>query len=133
MRMIFIEGVPGTGKSTMARNLCTYFSSQGMDAQWHLEEARDHPVHPKPQDISDVEAGLSEKYLRQWSNFLDQSIGKNTVHIFDGSAFQSTVRFMMEKRQPGIESYYRRFEEIVCSSNSRMVYFRPAKIFHNVE
>lgn len=50
------------------------------------------------------------------------------LHILDGSAFQSTVRFMMEMNLSGIERYYRSFEEIVSVLRPRMVYLRPCEV-----
>jgi hypothetical protein len=128
MRIVFVEGVPGSGKSTMAEKLCASAVASGLDARWYLEESHDHPVHPKSSQALKSSDRFADECLRAWSNFVEKSKGNGTLHILEGSAFQSTVRFMMEKRLAGIEHYYRCFEEIVRRLEPRMVYLRPCDV-----
>lgn len=125
MRVCFIEGLPGSGKSTLAEAVCAIAVRSGYDARWYLEESPDHPVHPKPWGALKNQDNFVDECLRSWADFANQCLKQETLHILEGSVFQSTVRFMMEKRQPGIQNYYRRFEEIVGVLNPRMVYLRP--------
>ncbi|HEY0847117.1 MAG TPA: hypothetical protein VGE12_17240, partial [Noviherbaspirillum sp.] len=63
--------------------------------------------------------------LEAWSQFTAKCQKDRVVHILEGSAFQSTVRFMLEDRLQGIDTYYRRYEEIVAPLNPQMIYLRP--------
>lgn len=128
MQIVFIEGVPGSGKSSMAERLCSKAVSVGIDAKWYQEESRDNPLRMKTESAMISQGSLAEECLSTWASFIDQYKGQNTIHIFEGIAFQSTVRFMMEKRENGIERYYRRFEEIVECLNPSMVYLRPCDV-----
>lgn len=126
MAIWLLEGLPGSGKSTMAAMLCALAGEAGMRAAWYREECADHPVHP-PSLTTRRRDGHSfiDACLNAWSRFTAASQGENIVHILEGSAFQSTVRFMMEERLGGIEDYFLQFEEIVSQSSPRLVYLRP--------
>jgi adenylate kinase family enzyme len=128
MQIVFIEGVPGSGKSTMAEQLCSNAASLGIDVRWYLEESPDNPVRMGVGNATKSQGHFADECLSSWASFADKCQGQKTVHIFEGIAFQSTVRFMMERRENGIERYYRRFEEIVGCLNPRMVYLRPRDV-----
>jgi adenylate kinase family enzyme len=128
MQIVFIEGVPGSGKSSMAEQLCSNAASLGSDVRWYLEESQDNPVRMSVGNAAKSHGYFAEECLSSWASFVDQCQGQKTVHIFEGIAFQSTVRFMMDMRENGIERYYRRFEETVECLKPRMVYLRPRDI-----
>jgi len=125
MKILFVEGVPGVGKSTISEKICSLLTKQGHVARWYLEESHDNPLHPKTWRNPITPDSHIEECLSQWSKFVEVWADKDTTHIFDGSAFQSTVRFMMERRLDGIDRYFRRFEEIVIPFNPQILYFRP--------
>lgn len=125
MHLIFIERIPGSGKSTLAEKSCAAAVRAGYDAMWYLEESKNHPVHPATLRLLKSQPTFIEDCLRSWSSFVEQYQKGNILHILEGSAFQSTVRFMMEHKQAGIEDYFRRFEDIVRPLSPRMVYLRP--------
>jgi hypothetical protein len=134
MTMWLIEGLPGVGKSTMAAHLCDIAREAGYKASWYLEESADHPVHPALLTARRRSGGdFIEDCLASWRQFADRSAGEDTVHILEGSAFQSTVRFLMEERLENIETYYARFQEVVAPTRPRMVYLRPADFLGHSE
>jgi adenylate kinase family enzyme len=128
MQIVLIEGVPGSGKSSMAERLCSKATIAGINAKWYQEQSQDNPLRMKAENAMKSQGNFAEECLSTWASFVDQCKEQRTIHIFEGIAFQSTVRFMMEKRENGIEQYYRRFEEIVKCLNPRMVYLRPHDI-----
>jgi hypothetical protein len=126
MSLWLIEGLPGSGKSTMAERLCSIAMESGYDAVWFLEESDDHPVHPKSLKVKRRNANtFIDACLEAWSQFTEKCRKGSAVYILEGSAFQSTVRFMMEERLPAIDTYYRRYEEVVAPLNPQMIYLRP--------
>lgn len=125
MRVIFIEGIPGSGKSTMAEKICAEAKTCGTNAKWYLEEARDHPLRPQslPRPRSGPE--LVSRLLSSARGFVAEEMGNQTLHILEGIAFQSTVRFLMEEGHEDIENYFRAFEEIFLPLSPVLIYLRP--------
>jgi hypothetical protein len=126
MTLWFVEGLPGTGKTTMAEQLCAIAQKSGRAAAWYLEESIDHPVHGQSLKLERKNGGgFVTACLDSWHRFAERAANDAVIHILEGSAFQSTVRFMMEEELSGIEEYYTRFEEIVSPLAARVIYLRP--------
>lgn len=116
----------------MAEHLCNLAKESGYVATWYLEESDDHPVHSKLMKAQRRDGrNFIEMCLQSWSRFVEKGQKENALYILEGSAFQSTVRFMMEERMPAIDDYYRRFEKLVAPLNPRMVYLRSRDPFQH--
>jgi hypothetical protein len=113
MTIWLVEGLPGAGKSTLARHLGELASDAGHMARWYLEEDKDHPVHPATLRAQGSQGGVfAEACLDAWATFVSRD-DQGVLHILEGSAFQSSVRFMLETGYAGIDDYFRRFEDIL--------------------
>lgn len=131
MGVIFIEGIPGSGKSTMAEKICAKAKAGGIDAKWYLEEAHDHPVHPRPSQKSRLGPELVSRFLSGARSFFAEEMSGQTLHILEGTAFQSTIRFLMEEEHEDIENYFRAFEEIFIPLSPVLIYLRPHDAKHH--
>ena len=131
MQLLLIEGVPGSGKTTTAKEVCRLLSSIGFRANWYREEAAEHPIHPR--SLTKLRDGpdFAKRCLKQWDLFVGQVQQGEELHIMEGSAFQSTVRFMMENNMDGIERYFSEFVNVVKPLSPAMVYLRPNDIVKN--
>lgn len=110
----------------MAERLCSLAKKSGNSAVWYLEESSEHPVHSKLLKETRRNSSIfTEACLLAWSRFAEKCQSDNVLHILEGSALQSTVRFMMEERIADIGTYYQRYEEIVACLNPCLVYLRP--------
>lgn len=125
MSIWLVEGLPGSGKSTLAEHLCSLARESGCESTWYLEESGAHPVHSRSMKSRRRDGRFIEDCLQAWGRFAKQCQASDTIHILEGSAFQSTVRFMMEEKLAGIEDYYQCFEKVIASLHPRMVYLRP--------
>lgn len=126
MTLYFVEGLPGTGKTTLAERLCSQANRSGRSATWYLEEAIDHPVHGRKLKVARKNSKIfAASCLDAWRHFAENATKAKGIHLLEGSAFQSTVRFMMEEELSNIEDYYTQFEEIVSPLAARVVYLRP--------
>lgn len=127
-RVVFVEGLPGSGKTTLARRLCEAEREAGRASEWHLEEMAEHPVHPHPLGACRTHDEYPLLCLQSWQRFTDRSESEDTLQILEGSVFQSTVRFMMEQERDhqAIAEYVARFEEIVAPLQPGFIYLRPA-------
>jgi hypothetical protein len=46
MKLVIIERVPRSDKSTLAETLCDAVIASDINVSWFLEESKCHPVHP---------------------------------------------------------------------------------------
>lgn len=134
MQLLFIEGVPGSGKSTLAELICRQAQVHGMDAEWYLEEMKDHPVHPYALRAAKSQSDFPEHCLRSWQQFLHECGDREGLRILEGSMFQSSVRFMLERGHAvRIDSYFRDFLALMRECDVRMIYIRPREIASHID
>lgn len=77
--MIFIEGLPGTGKSSTALNLKRELQARGHDFSLFLETDGDSPLRYKEgTSLNDNVDEFSETMLRHWADFLSSNT-QNTI------------------------------------------------------
>ena len=131
MQLLFIEGVPGAGKTTTARTICELVRNQGIDASWYLEEAAEHPIHPNLITRFSDNPDFAEVCLKRWKIFVERHQKSNRLHIMEGSAFQSSVRYLMENNHPGIEKYFAAFVRQVQPLAPALLYLRPNDVMKN--
>lgn len=131
MRLLLIEGVPGSGKTTAAKEICWLLTSNGVRATWYLEEAVEHPIHPRVLTRLCDAPDFADNCLMRWESFVGQMRSRPEMHIMEGSAFQSTVRFMMENDVGGIENYFSKFVDVVKPLAPAMIYLRPSDVVEN--
>jgi hypothetical protein len=124
MSLVFIEGLPGSGKSTLAKRLCESAIARGIAAKWYLEKDCDHPIHPSSIKKLRKSKNFPQLCLQQVRDFIEAASQEETLHILEGTAFQSTVRFMMEEELENISGYYREFEAALPFNSSALIYLR---------
>ena len=122
-RLVLIEGIPGTGKTTLAEALCERFRAGGLDAAWYLEEAHHHPVTPREGRPPD-RTGRIPWWLERWRTFAESGADRERVRIVEGTAFQSTARFLYAGglEDDAILPYLAGFERAVASLRPCFVY-----------
>lgn len=72
-----------------------------------------------------MKADYPERCLHGWQCFVDEIRNGSTLHILEGSVFQSTVRFMMEQDRTDIDDYFERFMAVLSPLRSVLIYLRP--------
>jgi len=122
-RLWLVEGIPGSGKSAAAERLCELATSQGVTARWWLEEDKNHPVLPATLRRRSAEAQFPDLCVAAFASFLREEEG---VLILEGSAFQSTVRFMFANGMgvPRMQAYLDRWAEVVAPADPRLLVLR---------
>lgn len=134
MKLIFIEGVPSSGKSTMAKMLCDIAQKEGVNSSWYLEQSIEHPIHPVNTEHNKHDHKFAVHCLKQWQKFVSANKAKDHLFILDGSLFQSTIRFMLEgNNTEQIADYYTSCQSILSTIPSNIIYLRPPEINSHIE
>jgi thymidylate kinase len=126
-RLIFIEGLPGSGKSTTARNLTAWLVRAGVAAHCCLEVEPDHPLnvggdlHPAGMTLGTelfgrytVEAYVAES-LQRWQRFVALAQKEQATSVVESYPYQNAVRVLlqMDTSPDRIKQYVAEVEEIV--------------------
>ena len=121
--VILVEGLPGSGKTTTSQLLVSEYRRRGTRYVWAREEATDHPFFGPGVRRLHQQADYDEICLAQWRLLVDHRAP--TRWVLDGCAMQSAVRFMFEQdwTMDRVESYWRRFEQIIGCVRVALVYF----------
>jgi hypothetical protein len=96
-RLILVEGLPGSGKSTTGQRLLLHLRRLGANATWWAEEDPDHPLYPFHDQVSlralldDLAAGHHQRVIEtavgKWRDFAEQLAGADGVTILDACLF----------------------------------------------
>ena len=127
-KLILIEGIPGSGKSTTAWKLSAEIRDSGKDCRCFLEWDDDHPIFiGYERDISEIVLSFRERegdILKQWEEFARGAQSKETISIIESRFWQTTMMLMY------LSGYS---EDGVIESNQRVVTaiteLKPALIY----
>jgi len=131
-RVILVEGIPGSGKTSLAEWLGGEIEARGIDAAWVPEIQPDHPVIDRPTMRTARNAGYAARCVERWQAFSKrvQGLESPMVFIIEGCLFQSTVRFLVEyDRSSGeIEGYLPAVERSLAPLHPMLVYLTQTDV-----
>ena len=131
-RLVIIEGIMGSGKSTTARWIAAQLEAAGRRALAITERVEPHPVRGTDgldhwfQPWLDVTAeGLADRSLAKWRSFVADAQAAETIHTLDGQLFHGdlTNLFLMEATPAAIAKYCKAVTEIVRPLAPLLIYF----------
>lgn len=135
-KLILVDGLPGSGKSSTAEFLADQFDGSGIPAEWIWETEKGHPFHVwgdfshewfdglEARDAGD----LIEGSLAKWLAFVEAKAAAEGVTVVDGFPFQSAVLFLllMDAGEADVAGYVRRLAEVVAPLGPILIYFHHA-------
>jgi uridine kinase len=88
-KLILIEGMSGSGKSTAAQYLALAISQSGSKSDWYHEEQTNHPIYTEEYDRY-LESGQVNKFVTKiisnWEKFLANTREDSVAHIFEADS-----------------------------------------------
>ena len=133
MNIVLIEGLPGTGKSTLAETLKLKFEGEGRKACEYTELSKDHPIFTLKFEKDARDENYLESDLTKWTEFLSTN-DNEAIHIFDAAPFQNSIRYSLEFRNENkINNYINQFQRELGPHNASLIYLRPKSAKEQIE
>jgi thymidylate kinase len=133
-KLILIEGVPCSGKSTTAMKLKRMVSARGIECQCFLEWAPNNPIfignmESLPEIIATTKS-RAQNILRNWKDFTAKARQRSTVSIIESRFWQTDAMYLYlsgHSENEAIERV-RRIVSIISKLNPVLIYLAPQDI-----
>lgn len=96
LKTVFIEGLPGSGKTTTARNLESQLNNSAQAVKMFLEPDDINPFRLYDGTTQEVQPSFFiEEIPRQWRNFISQNSFKDGYLILEAMTIQQQVNYLL--------------------------------------
>ncbi len=123
-KLILVEGLPGSGKSTTAQWLYHSFCQSEIPSQWFYELSGNHPLSYS----SDIDKISKKLILKEsvdlWEAFAQSTIDDSKVTIIDSGFFQKNILRMMSMNinRNDIHNYALQVEVMIGKYDAHFIY-----------
>lgn len=133
-RLIIVEGLPGTGKSTTAKFIAEELEKKGKKIVCVDEGVSEHPADFAEYDFPDFETER-EKILNIWKNFVADA-REDTIYVFNCIFLQNPMcetmmRFGLEESVS--QKYISEIAEIIKPMNPKILYISQPDVKHTID
>ncbi|MBD3308848.1 hypothetical protein GF339_20750 [candidate division KSB3 bacterium] len=131
-KLILVDGLPGSGKSTIAQFIALQVEKNGIRARWFYELEQAHPIHAFHVWSRQGPAQFIRTITENWQTFVAQRRAMEEVSILESSIFQSTVRLLFQSDVPRhqITEYAFQIETIIAELDPVLIYFVRTDVAH---
>ncbi len=141
-KLIFIDGLPGLGKTTTASWVSARLKSEGLTVNLFEEHQAGHPLnvggdlHPAGDTPGEaffqrytVESFIQES-LEKWSASIPAALQSDAINILDSYPFQNSVRVLlqMDAAPDSIREYAEKVENLVMPLHPVLIYLNHRDI-----
>jgi len=138
-KIIFVDGLPGSGKSTTAESIAGALEQRGIPCRLLREREKDHPLnvggdlHPSG---STTGVGMFRAYtvgsfveesLMRWDAFVAEAGDSERVNVLDSYPFQNSVRVLsqMDADPVTLSAYQSAVEAKAAGLGPVLIYLDP--------
>jgi len=135
--LIFVDGLPGSGKSTTAEYVAGKLGQRGIPCRLLREREPEHPLnvgrdlHPSGNTTGArmfatyTVSSFVKESLERWSAFVAETRGSGIIHVLDSYPFQNSVRVLsqMNADSATIAAYQSRVEQKAAELRPVLIYF----------
>jgi len=135
--LIFVDGLPGSGKSTTAEYVAGKLDQRGIPCRLLREREPEHPLnvgrdlHPSGNTTGArmfatyTVSSFVKESLERWSAFVAETRGSGIIHVLDSYPFQNSVRVLsqMNADSATIAAYQSRVEQKAAELRPVLIYF----------
>ncbi|TWU12549.1 hypothetical protein CA54_13730 [Symmachiella macrocystis] len=133
-RIILVDGMPGTGKSTLSQFIFRQLRSDGQPVEWYHEESGTHPVRLfyEPQRHRSW-SNYCDEVVLSWQRFVRELGSGNDVAVIDAAVLQNHVRSLLiyDCDRDLIVDLVLRIEKVITALNPVLIYLTPRDIESN--
>ncbi len=133
-KLILIEGVPCSGKSTTAEKLAMDILAEGIQADCYLEWSEDNPIDiGEENDLAGIITTTRSReadLFRQWDDFVKGVMQKNAVNIIESRLWQTHGMYLFlsgHSEQVVLESA-RQLTAIIAELSPVLIFLAPKDI-----
>src|SRR5215471_10932274 len=100
-RLICIEGMPGSGKSTTSQRLWLHLLRNGCDSRWVYEHDTTHPIWKFEEQRAVVESGtldlslLDDIVVDRWRQLAGELAGTGPTMVLESALFQTPIGLLL--------------------------------------
>jgi hypothetical protein len=143
-KLIFVEGLPGSGKTTTASWLASRLQSERLMVNLFLEHQPGHPLnvgghlHPSGSTTGEAfflrytSASFVQESLQRWQAFVRAAVQAEAISVLDSYPFQNTVRVLLQLNATpdGMREYAGQVEALVMPLQPVLMYFNHRDLRH---
>jgi hypothetical protein len=95
-KLILLEGIPGSGKSTFARFISLQLERNGYQSQLYHESTFDHPLFLSSNDFESVDRWMFS-YLENWRRFMKDIQNYDSTVVLESALIQYPIINLLHK------------------------------------
>lgn len=132
-KLILVDGMPGTGKSTISQFIHHRSSANGRPSRWCYEEAT-HPVRLFYQPKTHLKASdYTDEVWAHWHTYAHSLHRQDQIAVLDAGLLETYVRSMLifDLDRSAIYDLVRRIESLIFALDPVLIYLRPKNVETN--
>lgn len=121
-KLVLVEGIPGSGKSTISRFIANQFERNDYTCNLFLETTYNHPIiYSESFDDYNI---FIESYLERWKKFLLNQYDSDVI-VMESALFQSPIVHLLHKDvdRSVIKSLIVNVSELFREVDCKLIYF----------